>query len=321
VGRPANDRLARLAAERRGFDAAPNGPLSVCLVYPNTYPVAMANLGFQAVYRLLARDPRVTVDRAYLPDGPRAEWPRTLRSFEQDRPLASFDVVAFSISFETDYLHVLDCLALAGLPLRRTARRPDAPLVLAGGPATFLNPSRSRRPSISSSSARRGDAAGVARARRRRGAAWPRRVRRAGDGVAGAYRPDRYTPRYDADGPSRRGRLRRPRRRSRRPRATSRGSTRSRRGRRSFRRKPSSATCSSSRRAAGASGAAASAPPGFMYRPVRYRSARRAPPEIERGLAERATIGLVGAEMASQPDVAALCRRSRARAAARRRPR
>jgi radical SAM superfamily enzyme YgiQ (UPF0313 family) len=46
---------------------------------------------------------------------------------------------------------------------------------------------------------------------------------------------------------------------------------------------------------------------GFMYRPVRYRSPERLRASIARGLAERRTIGLVGAEMASQPGIAALC--------------
>jgi radical SAM superfamily enzyme YgiQ (UPF0313 family) len=46
---------------------------------------------------------------------------------------------------------------------------------------------------------------------------------------------------------------------------------------------------------------------GFMYRPVRYRSPETLAPEIAAGLAERSTIGLVGAEMASQPGIAALC--------------
>src|SRR5258705_13836957 len=100
-------RTQRLAEERRLFVPGASGPLSVCLVYPNTYPVAMANLGYQAVLRLLAEDARVTCDRAFLPDGPRAGWPRTLRSFEHDRPVRDFDVVAFSLSFETDYIHVL----------------------------------------------------------------------------------------------------------------------------------------------------------------------------------------------------------------------
>ena len=46
---------------------------------------------------------------------------------------------------------------------------------------------------------------------------------------------------------------------------------------------------------------------GFMYRPVRYRSLERVRAGIERGLRERQTIGLVGAEMASQPGIASLC--------------
>jgi radical SAM superfamily enzyme YgiQ (UPF0313 family) len=46
---------------------------------------------------------------------------------------------------------------------------------------------------------------------------------------------------------------------------------------------------------------------GFMYRPVRYRSPERLRASLARGLRERQTIGLVGAEMASLPGVAALC--------------
>src|SRR5262249_21689305 len=46
---------------------------------------------------------------------------------------------------------------------------------------------------------------------------------------------------------------------------------------------------------------------GFMYRPVRYRSRDALRATIRRGLAERRTIGLVGAEMATFPGVAALC--------------
>src|SRR5262249_41617376 len=136
----AADRPTRLATERRLFALGARGPLSVCLVYPNTYPVGMANLGYQAVLRILNDDPRVTVERAFLPEGDRSGWPRILRSFESDRPLGAFDILAFSISFEPDSLHGRCVFALAGLPLRRPARGRTAPLVLAGGPATFLNP-------------------------------------------------------------------------------------------------------------------------------------------------------------------------------------
>ena len=46
---------------------------------------------------------------------------------------------------------------------------------------------------------------------------------------------------------------------------------------------------------------------GFMYRPVRYRSLAALREQAAAGLRERRTIGLVGAEMASQPGVAGLC--------------
>ncbi len=138
VRRRPDDRAAqRLEAETHlGPRPVESADLSVCLAYPNTYPVGMANLGFQAIYGILVRA-GVAVERAFLPDAPTREPIRTL---ESDRPLSSFDVVAFSISFETDYVHVLDLLASAGITLRASERNRREPLVVAGGPAVFLNP-------------------------------------------------------------------------------------------------------------------------------------------------------------------------------------
>ena len=189
----------RRAAERRLFRAGPSGPLSVCLVYPNTYAVGMANLGFQAVLRILAEDPRVTADRAFLPDGPRAEWPRTLRSLELDRPLGDFDVVAFSLSFEADYVHVLDCLALAGIPRWRRERGADAPLVIAGGPATFLNPEPLAEFVDLFLIGEAEEMLGEFLARATAGPPSREGILERSE-VRGAYRPDRYTPEYDAAG-------------------------------------------------------------------------------------------------------------------------
>src|SRR5438477_5461517 len=186
----------RLARERRLFAAGPSGPLSVCLVYPNTYPVGMANLGFQAVLRLLAQDPRVTCERAFLPDGPRAEWPRTLRSLEHDRPVRDFDVVAFSISFEADYVHVLDCLALAGIPLWRSERT-AGPLVVAGGPATFLNPEPVAEFVDLFLIGEAEEMLGEFLARATTGPLGRDGILERSEEVRGAYRPDRYTPEYD----------------------------------------------------------------------------------------------------------------------------
>jgi radical SAM superfamily enzyme YgiQ (UPF0313 family) len=125
-------------------DLPRSGSFRVALVWPNLYFVGMSNLGFQAVYRLLNRTPDVVCERAFLPDDEdRVELERTgspLVSFETGTPLRDFDAVAFSVSFENDYLHVLRVLRLAGIPLRASDRGPRDPLVILGGAAMFLNP-------------------------------------------------------------------------------------------------------------------------------------------------------------------------------------
>jgi radical SAM superfamily enzyme YgiQ (UPF0313 family) len=125
-------------------DVPRRGSFRVALVWPNLYFVGMSNLGFQAVYRLLNRIPEVVCERAFLPDDEdKAELERgssPLVSFESGTPLRDFDVVAFSVSFENDYLHVLQVLRLAGIPLRARDRGPRDPLVVLGGAAMFLNP-------------------------------------------------------------------------------------------------------------------------------------------------------------------------------------
>ena len=121
-----------------------HGSFRVALVWPNLYYVGMSNLGFQAVYRLLNATPDVVCERAFLPDDEDAaeleRGGRPLVSFESGTPLREFDAIAFSISFENDYLHVLRVLRLAGVPLRARDRGARDPLVILGGAAMFLNP-------------------------------------------------------------------------------------------------------------------------------------------------------------------------------------
>src|SRR2546426_3361336 len=134
----------RLAKEKKLFSANSEGEIPICLVYPNRYPVGMSNLGFQAAYKILAQDPRCRCERAFLPEPDEAGvLQRTvtpLASLESQRPLLDFELLAFSLSFETDYLHILDILAAAHIPLLAREREEHHPLVIAGGPATFLNP-------------------------------------------------------------------------------------------------------------------------------------------------------------------------------------
>jgi radical SAM family uncharacterized protein len=115
------------------------GRIRIALVYPNSYHVGMSSLGYQALYALLNELDQVVCERAFLPNG---KEPKTVRptTLESGRPIAEADIVAFSISFENDYPHLLTILEQAGLPLRSAERNTRHPLVIAGGVACFLNP-------------------------------------------------------------------------------------------------------------------------------------------------------------------------------------
>lgn len=134
----------RLSQEQGAVRKEWGGRMPFALAYPNRYSVGMANLGFLTVYAMLNRHEDVVCERAFLPDEEeRLELERTgtsLFSLETQRPLAAFEIVAFSLSYENDYLNVASILAMAGIPVSRKDRSEAHPLLMAGGPAAFLNP-------------------------------------------------------------------------------------------------------------------------------------------------------------------------------------
>ena len=104
----------------------------------------MANLGFQQVYSLLNQVEGVMCDRFAMPIG----WKPEVQSLKKEElcsmeskihPL-EFDVIAFSISFEPDYLNAVLALKYFGIPLDRAERDESYPMIAAGGSAIFINP-------------------------------------------------------------------------------------------------------------------------------------------------------------------------------------
>lgn len=120
------------------------GKIPVCLLYPNSYHVGMSNLGFQTLYRILNAQDDVVCERAFLPDPEDLQVYRNtqtpLFSLESQKPVSSFDILAFSISFENDFPNVLTLLELARVPLESHLRQREHPWVIGGGVALFLNP-------------------------------------------------------------------------------------------------------------------------------------------------------------------------------------
>ncbi len=121
----------------------PGGKARVALVYPNTYRAGMSNLGFQTIYRLLNSRTDCVCERAFLPERKTIEeMTKThtpVLALESQSPLDRFHIIAFSVSFEEDYINVLRILELSRIPLCSKERR-GTPIVMAGGCAPSLNP-------------------------------------------------------------------------------------------------------------------------------------------------------------------------------------
>jgi radical SAM superfamily enzyme YgiQ (UPF0313 family) len=179
------------------------GSFRVALAYPNLYFVGMSNLGFQGVYRMMDGLPDVVCERAFLPDDVDADellrGGHPLTSFESGTPLRDFHVLAFSVSFENDYIHVLKMLRLAGIPLRAADRGARDPVVVLGGAALFLNP-EPLAPFADLVAVGEGEGLVPKMMEALAGASEPRRGI---DGLGekdGFYVPSRYEVRYHADG-------------------------------------------------------------------------------------------------------------------------
>jgi radical SAM superfamily enzyme YgiQ (UPF0313 family) len=134
----------RKLANEEGYVINRGGQLRVALCYPNTHSIGMANLGMHTIYELFNQIPEVSCERVFLPDADEQkeyEKSRTpLLSLETQTPIKDFDVVAFSISFETDYLNMAKMLQMSQIPVWAEKRNHFHPLIVMGGAASFLNP-------------------------------------------------------------------------------------------------------------------------------------------------------------------------------------
>ena len=148
ISRPGRYLGNELGVEPRDWGAA---TIRWALTYPEVYEVGASNLGHIILYSILNAQPRQLCDRAYLPAPDLAERLRStgspLFAVESRRPLNSFDILGFSLSYELSATNVLEMLDLIGLPLYARDRgdaplgSPDArPLIFAGGQTATSNP-------------------------------------------------------------------------------------------------------------------------------------------------------------------------------------
>ncbi|TFG19173.1 MAG: radical SAM protein [Promethearchaeota archaeon] len=111
----------------------------IALVYPNAYEMGMSSYTIHLLYSLFNNYPGIRCERFFLPK--KKEKHTILQSLDSGSKLTDFDVIAFSVHYELDYMNILWILENLHLPFRTKARRlKNHPLIIAGGSAVKSNP-------------------------------------------------------------------------------------------------------------------------------------------------------------------------------------
>jgi len=111
----------------------------VALVFPDIYDIGVSNVGLKILYDQLNQRPDALAERAYAPWTDMEDRMRSheipLYSLESKHPLSEFDIIGFSLPYETLYTNTLNILDLAGIPIFSADRDGSHPVVIAGGHA------------------------------------------------------------------------------------------------------------------------------------------------------------------------------------------
>ncbi len=138
---PLVEKPVRYLDHEWGATLEQDGPFHCCMIYPDTYEVGQPSLGVQILYAQLNAAEGISCERAFLPWVDMCDLMRErgvpLLALESAAPVASFDMVGFSLAHELAGTNVLEALDLAGIAQLACDRDEDDAIIVAGGPAAF----------------------------------------------------------------------------------------------------------------------------------------------------------------------------------------
>jgi len=113
----------------------------VAFIFPDIYDLGISNIGLKILYDQVNQREDALAERAYAPWLDMEEVMREkqipLYSLESKHALAEFDILAFTLPYETLYTNALNLLDLAGVPVYSKNRDETQPLVIAGGHSCY----------------------------------------------------------------------------------------------------------------------------------------------------------------------------------------
>lgn len=112
-----------------------------CFAFPDLYEIGMSYLGMQILYNILNKEEEIYCERAFCPGVDMEVLLREenvpLFTLETKTPLKEMDFVGFTLQYELSFTNVLNILDLAGIPIRKTDRTEEHPIIIAGGPCAY----------------------------------------------------------------------------------------------------------------------------------------------------------------------------------------
>ena len=115
-------------AERLLFTPATpeNNAIPLIYAFPNEYSIGITSLGYQIVWATLATRTDLQVTRLFT---------------DRHEPLpVQPELLGFSVSWELDYVNILNLLESLEIPIRANDRTENHPLIFGGGPVLTANP-------------------------------------------------------------------------------------------------------------------------------------------------------------------------------------
>lgn len=113
----------------------------VAFCFPDTYEIGMSNIGLRILYGVYNSMEGVWCERVFAPWSDMEAEMRAvgipLYALESGDSIKDFDIIAFSLGYEMAYTTVLNMLDLADLPIRSEDRPNLKPLVIAGGTCCY----------------------------------------------------------------------------------------------------------------------------------------------------------------------------------------
>jgi radical SAM superfamily enzyme YgiQ (UPF0313 family) len=100
--------------------------IPLIFAFPNEYSVGITSLGYQVVWATLAMRDDVEVSRLFT-------------DIHEQLPRKP-EIVGFSISWELDYVNILNHLESLEIPIRANLRNDNHPIIFGGGPVLTANP-------------------------------------------------------------------------------------------------------------------------------------------------------------------------------------